>query len=70
MIRLMISHLPRKFGPTDTFAYAKKLQISAHADRGLNFISSLHLHPHFVYVGSEGSGESANMHRLASAFVA
>ena len=39
--------------------------LHAHADvfsctRGLNFGPSLHLHPHFVYASSSGSGESAN----------
>ena len=29
-------------------------------DSDLNFGQSLHLHPYFVYVSSEGSGESAH----------
>ena len=41
--------------------------IKAHVDessgaRGLNFNSSLHLHPYFVYASSEGSGETVDAH--------
>ena len=32
--------------------------------RGLNFGLSLHQHPYFVYMSSEGSGESAHMLKL------
>ena len=32
--------------------------------RGLNFGLSLHLHSYFVYMRSEGSVESAHLHRL------
>ena len=40
--------------------------INAYACLGaLIFSLSFHLHPYFVYAGSEGSGESAHMHRLA-----
>ena len=51
-------------------AYAQMLLINAHYvvssnARGLNFGPRLHLHPYFVYASSEGSGESAHMHRLA-----
>ena len=34
----------------------------------IKFGLSLHLHPFFVYVSSEGSGESAHLRRLARAF--
>ena len=35
----------------------------------LNFGSSLHLHPSFMYANSEGSGESAHMRGLACVFI-
>ena len=37
---------------------------------GLKFGLSLDLHLYFVYASSEGSGESAHMHRLARACAA
>ena len=51
-------------------AYAQIFHINDHSDisrvaRGLNFGLSPHLHPYFVYTSSEGSGESANLRRLA-----
>ena len=45
-------------------AHAQMPLINTHSSvhsyaRGLNFGPSLHLHPYFMYVGSEGSGDSA-----------
>ena len=45
-------------------------ELNAHTDlssgaRGISFGPSLHLHPYDVYMGSEGSGESALLRRLA-----
>ena len=51
-------------------AYAQmRVIINAHANassraRGRNFSPSLHLQLYFVYASSEGSGESAHMHKL------
>ena len=44
--------------------------VNTHADvsseaRDLNFGLSSHLHPYFVYVSSQGSGESGPMPTLA-----
>ena len=49
--------------------------VNAHADvsnmvRVLNFALRLHLHPYFMYTSSEGSVETAQLHRLSRAFVA
>ena len=54
----------------DTIAYGQMPLLNAHADlfswtRGLMFGLSLHLHPYFVYVSSEGCGESEHMPRFA-----
>ena len=45
-------------------SYMQKPPLKAHADissraKSLNLSRSLHLHPNFVYVSSEGSGKSA-----------
>ena len=55
-------------------SYAEKLPLNDHVDlssraRGVNFGLNLHLHPYYVIAGSYGSGQSAQVHRLASAFV-
>ena len=47
----------------------EKPPLNVHADatrraRGLKFSLSLYLHPYFVYVVSEGSGETVQMRRL------
>ena len=47
-------------------AYAQMPIINDHVDvsseaRCLTFGLSLHLHPHFLYASSEGSGESARL---------
>ena len=36
--------------------------------RGLNGVISVHLHPFFVYTGSEYSGQCAHVHAFAWAF--
>ena len=53
-----------------SIAYAQMPLINALADisskaRCINFDLSLRLPPYFVYASSEGSDESAHMHRLA-----
>ena len=46
---------------SDTFCMYAQLTNRA---RALYFGLSLHLHPYFMYVASEGSGESVHLHRL------
>ena len=53
----------------ELIAYAQMPIMNAHADeyskvRGLRFGLSLHKHPYFVFVSSEGSGQSAHMRRF------
>ena len=60
---------------TRDFGTAQMSLLNAKADesskaRGLNSDPSLHLHPFFVCGGSEGSGESMHMRRLACVFAA
>ena len=55
--------------------HAQKPPINTHADisrgaKGLNFGLNLHLHPFFVYVGSNGFCESVLLCRLVCVFVA
>ena len=47
--------------------WSKGLNAPAHMSseaRILHFSPGLHLHLYFVYASSEGSGESAHLHRL------
>ena len=56
-------------------ACAQMLQINAYVGvfskaKGLNFGQGLHQHPYFVYMSSEGAGESTHLRRLALALAA
>ena len=50
--------------------HSQKPPLNNYADvssgaRSLSYALNLHLYPYFMYVSSEGSGESAHLHRLA-----